>query len=100
MFPAFKLDNGAVYQGQWSKGKQSGYGMMKKVDGTFLEGQWRDGQLDNGAVLYANKDIYVSKLLNIGRDPDLRRIPLPQRCCVQGRHSKPLPSRKGSGDPP
>jgi len=33
--------------------------MMKKIDGTFLEGQWKLGQLVDGAVLYSNLDIYV-----------------------------------------
>lgn len=32
---------------------------MIKNDGTYLEGQWKNGDLIDGAVYFPNKDLYV-----------------------------------------
>ena len=35
--------SGEKYEGYWFKGKQHGYGVLSQVDGTKLEGVWKNG---------------------------------------------------------
>ncbi|CAD8059727.1 unnamed protein product [Paramecium sonneborni] len=60
MLPAY-IKDGDIYLGQWQKRQFQGYGQLLKSDGTYLEGQWKNGQLDDGAIYFPNKDLYLGQ---------------------------------------
>ena len=49
---AIRYTSGAVYTGQWHRGKQHGYGTMQFPDGSKYEGNWEENQMNsNGKYL-------------------------------------------------
>ena len=46
------VDNGSVYEGQWSTGKYNGQGTKIMTDGTTFQGIWIDGIFYEGECRY------------------------------------------------
>lgn len=45
-----RMDDGAVYNGQWKQGLFHGEGVLATVEGDLFHGSWRDGKQDGWAV--------------------------------------------------
>ena len=58
-------DNGDVYSGMWVQGKKEGQGTyVFKETGMKFVGQWKDGQMINGAWKYPNGTLYEGSFNN------------------------------------
>lgn len=57
---AKELEDGSVYQGQFSKnGYVQGYGIKYLTNGTIMEGYWRKNLLQGkGRIIFGNGDYY------------------------------------------
>ena len=54
-----KLDNGAIYEGEWCKGKRDGKGIMTQADGSKYDGEFVEDMCHGHGILnYANGDSY------------------------------------------
>ncbi|CAK87200.1 unnamed protein product (macronuclear) [Paramecium tetraurelia] len=58
-FPPYLEPDGTIYNGQWNKGEQNGFGQMLKPDGTYLKGLWKKGIFSEGGVLYPNGEFFI-----------------------------------------
>jgi hypothetical protein len=56
------LENGAVYEGEWSKTDdvRHGHGKLIFPDGALFEGTWREGKVNgNGRHIHSNGEYYI-----------------------------------------
>lgn len=62
----YELDNGSIYQGQWSKeGLRQGKGIQMWKDGSKYEGYWREDMANGrGRLIHADGDYYEGFWLN------------------------------------
>ena len=62
----YKLENGAVYKGQWTKNdERQGRGIMVWNDGSKYVGYWyNDMANDRGRLIHADGDIYEGEWIN------------------------------------
>ena len=61
-----ELDNGAVYQGQWTKlGKREGRGTQIWTDGSKYVGNWKDDMANGrGRLIHGDGDSYEGEWQN------------------------------------
>ena len=62
----YELDNGAVYEGQWTKeGLREGRGLQVWKDGSKYEGYWRDDMANGyGRLIHSDGDVYEGEWVN------------------------------------
>lgn len=59
---SFLFENGDLYNGQWKKGVQLGYGVYEFANGDVYKGSWKDGMMDGrGTYRFANGDKYIGE---------------------------------------
>jgi len=56
-----KFEDGRTYTGTFRLGEPNGSGKMVWTDGTRFEGEWKDGEMKNGAMLFTNGDEYLGE---------------------------------------
>lgn len=65
--PKIKLDNGAIYEGEWLVGTEikQGKGKFLWPDGSVYEGYWKDGKANGkGRLVHSDGDIYIGEWKN------------------------------------
>ena len=62
----YELDNGAIYQGQWTKeGLRHGKGVQVWKDGSKYEGYWKNDMANGrGRLIHSDGDVYEGEWLN------------------------------------
>ena len=62
----YELDNGAIYQGQWTKeGLRHGRGVQVWKDGSKYEGYWKNDMANGrGRLIHSDGDVYEGEWLN------------------------------------
>ena len=58
------FDHGEKYTGEFKNGKFHGQGTLYEVNGDILEGEFFEGKLKKGKIIYKNGDTFKGKLLN------------------------------------
>ena len=59
------FENGDIYEGFVDRDKQPhGYGVMKFIEGVTLEGEWNNGDISSGKLMFPDETIYEGGLKN------------------------------------
>jgi hypothetical protein len=58
------FDHGEKYTGEFKNGKFHGQGTLYEVNGDIVEGEFFEGKLKKGKIIYKNGDTFKGKLLN------------------------------------